>query len=83
MDEEAIMSRLRNTINIGVAREVVRRFRELYPSVTVSDHLQLWLEAEIRRGEKELERAARGDAYWPEVAPAQAVARDPSPTFAD
>jgi hypothetical protein len=78
------MSTTQDRINIGIAREVVRRFRELYPSVDLTRHIRLWLQAEIARTEKERERAARGEAHWPELPPpAQAAGRDPSPTFAE
>ncbi len=69
--------------SVAVKRQVVERFQQLYPQVTLTTAIRLWMEAEIRRGEKDLERAERADPYWPELAPAQAVARDPSPTFAE
>ena len=68
--------------NVAVKREVVERFQRLYPQVALTTAVRLWMEAEIRRGEKDLERAARNDAYWPEAAPARAHTPDPAAIFA-
>ena len=63
--------------NVAVKREVVERFQRMYPQVALTTAVRMWMEAEIKRGEKDLERAVRSDPSWPEIAPAQPTREDP------
>jgi hypothetical protein len=53
--------------NVAVAREVVARYRQLYPEVKLTALVKKWLEAEIRRAEQ-MERSSLRHSQVPSPA---------------
>ena len=70
--------RRKDRINIGVASEVVARYRQMHPAVKLSALVKLFLEEEIRRSEKEGRKPFDPycPSFLPEIAPAQPVAAE-------
>lgn len=59
--------------NLAVAIATVRNIRRRYPNLKLTAPIGRWIEAEIRRTERELERDRHSDPYWPEKHPVRRI----------